>query len=91
MKSEISRIGVLQAGKILGFLYGGVALLFASFFLIDALVGEGGAFGGTVVLLVMIIVCPLFGFIGGVIMAVLYNCVANLIGGFELTLNQIQE
>ena len=91
MKSEISRVGVLQAGKILAVLYGGMGLLFAPFFLLGALFGDGGAIGGIVVAIAMIIVYPIMGFIGGVISAALYNFAANIVGGFEITLNQTEE
>jgi hypothetical protein len=91
MKTELSRVGVLQAGKIFGVLYGGITLLFAPFILLGALIGEGGALGGIIVVIVMVVVYPAMGFIGGVLMAALYNFVANLIGGFEFTLNQIDE
>ena len=91
MKNEISRIGVLQSGKILAVLYGGMGLLIAPFFLLTAFIGEGGAIGGIIAAIVMVILYPVMGFIAGGIAAALYNFAANLIGGFEITLNQIED
>jgi hypothetical protein len=34
---------------------------------------------------------PVFGFIGGIIFSALYNLAANVMGGFEITLEQDAE
>lgn len=90
-------VGVLSAGKIMGVLgvIGGllVGLMFALISLagVAAPQAPGGgdhalpaAFLGVGAIIFFPIVYGIFGFIGGLIYALLYNLAAGLIGGLEL-------
>ena len=96
----IRRIGVLSLAKLAGVLYGGLGLLagilFALFFLLgggammaSGMEGSEGA-GGLIMGmgLGLAIVFPVFyglaGFIGGLLVAWLYNLAAGFVGGIEL-------
>ncbi len=98
MTRTLKRIAPLQAGKILGILYGCMGLIFLPFF---ALAGMLGAFAQHTqanqaapvamvagLLLGMGIFMPIIyavmGFIFGVIGAALYNLIARWVGGFHV-------
>lgn len=88
MKKQLTYIAPLKAGIILGLLYAILGLILVPFFLIVALLGGKtgnslpAAFGAGFAILL-----PVFygvvGFIGGIIMAALYNLVAKWTGGLE--------
>jgi len=91
-KRIVKRVGPLQAGKILGILYGAMGLLALPFFLIAMLVtsqmpapqrGIFAAFG-----IGMMLALPVFyaclGFVVGVIGAAIYNVIAQWVGGLEV-------
>lgn len=92
----VKSVGVLSAAKIVGTLYACIGLIFLPFGLIIALAGS--AVGGQSSLLagisgvVFAIFLPLlygaFGFVSGLIGALLYNLVARWVGGFELELEE---
>ncbi len=97
---SVTRIGVLSLAKMLAVTYaflglfiGGVISLFA---LMGAALGRasGGDSGGVGAMLFgvgAVIVLPIFygclGFVGGLIMAPLYNLVAKVVGGIEVDLS----
>ena len=91
----IKSVGVLSVGKVMGLLYAAIGLIIVPFFLLisamQALSGKAGAEFGLAMAIVMTILLPVvygvFGFIGGVIMAFLYNLIAGRIGGIEIDLN----
>ena len=92
-KRIVKRIAPLQAGKILGIVYGAMGLLFMPFFLLMSVIAsrlphaEGAAlpfiFG-----VGFAIAAPVFygvmGFLVGVIGAAIYNLVARWVGGLEV-------
>lgn len=96
---SVARIGVLSLAKMLavtyaflGLFFGGVLSLFA---VMGAAVGSaaGGDGGGIAAMLFgvgAVIVLPIvygcLGFVGGLIMAPLYNLVAKVVGGIEIEL-----
>lgn len=91
----VKSIGVLSAGKMLGCLYALLGLILGAFFSLFSIVGvaAGGQNAGPAALLVgagAIIIFPIFygviGFVGGIIMAALYNVVASFAGGIEIEL-----
>jgi hypothetical protein len=82
MKKRISRLSVLQTGKFLGLFYG----LFAAIALPFMLVGLATSSGQGASALLMLLMYPIIGFIGGILLAVFYNLVATWIGGIEVTL-----
>ena len=99
----VKRIGVLSLGKVMGAIYGGFGLLFGVIFSFVAVIGTAfgtafeGASGaeallGAVFGIGAVIFLPLFyglmGFLGGLLMAALYNLAARFVGGLELELEQ---
>lgn len=102
---RLKRIAPLQAGKVLAVLYAGMALIFVPFFGIAALAGafagqtqEGGAAVGAIgcgMMLLMAVLVPvayaIFGFLGGIIGAGLYNLIAGWVGGLEFVVEDVEE
>jgi hypothetical protein len=97
-KKRILSISVVQAGLVVGGLYAGLALIFSVFLLIFGLValvvGAGSsdaaaALGGGVGMIVMAVLIPFLygalGFVAGAIMALIYNLIAKVTGGIEMT------
>ena len=90
----LKSIGVASCAKLMGAMYAAIGLILGAIFALLALLGAGlggdaGAAGmmfgvGAVVFL------PIFygvlGFIGGALMALVYNVVAGIAGGLELEL-----
>ncbi len=90
----VKSVGVMSVAKIMGLLYGCVALLFVPFLLMFALVGSfagqdkvpfAGVFG-VVLAVLMPIIYGVLGFVFGALGALLYNLFAHLVGGLELEL-----
>jgi hypothetical protein len=89
---RIKRIAPLQAGKILGILYGAMGLLFAPFFLIISAItsnlpeanGKMPAFFGVGMAIAAPVIYAVMGFVIGVVGAAIYNLVAKWVGGFEV-------
>jgi hypothetical protein len=87
MKRRITRLTVLQTGKLLAVLYGFLSIVILPFLLIAML------FAGAKVIapmLVMLVLYPIMGFIGGIIMAALYNLASKWIGGLEVTVEAVE-
>ncbi len=97
MIKRISQVSPLQLGTVLAVLYGTLALvIFVPLFLIFGLIASHlpqtanqqpmpavGMIAGAVIFPILYAV---FGFIGGVIAAFIYNLVAGWTGGIEFTL-----
>jgi hypothetical protein len=81
MKKRISRLSVLQTGKFLGLLYTLLAAIMIPFLLL-AFASQPQ---GMAPMLLMLLMYPVMGFLGGLLMAVFYNLVAKWIGGIEVT------
>src|SRR6266480_789583 len=96
---RIKRIAPLQAGKMLGVLYGCLGLIFLPFFALAGLAGafaqqaqqtQNGpppAFMAAMMFgfgIFMPVFYGVFGFIFGVISAAIYNLIARWIGGIEV-------
>lgn len=83
MKTQLTYIAPLRAGKVLGVLYGAISLFIAPIlFIVGIATGKGGA-GFAFLLPVLYFVA---GYIGGVLIAALYNWTSSWTGGFELEL-----
>ncbi len=89
MERELKRLGVVQTGKILGILYAFIGVIMIPIMLIVALVSPRGI-AAAVPMIVMIILYPVMGFVGGIIMAALYNLVAKWVGGLRFTVEDVQ-
>ena len=94
----VNSIGVLSVGKMFGALYALLGVIIGAFFSLISIIGvaAGAQNAGPAALLVgagAIIILPVFygllGFVGGIIMAVLYNVVASVTGGIEFELKSI--
>lgn len=93
----VRRIAPLQLGKILGVLYGLLSLLFVPFILLATMVpafaGDREADFALPLGLGFAIVFPFLyaamGFVGGLLMAALYNVVSKWVGGVELELVEV--
>jgi hypothetical protein len=89
----VKNIGPLSVGKILGSLYVILGLFIGGLFSLISLAGAaiGGQNAGpaqAIFGVMAIIIIPVFygviGFIGGIIMAALYNLIAPYVGGIEV-------
>ena len=97
---SVIRIGVLSLAKMLAVVYAFLGLFFGGVISLFALMGAaagsaaGGDTGGVVAMLfgagavvILPIVYGCIGFVGGLIMAPLYNLVAKVVGGIEVELS----
>ena len=87
MKATIRRFTILQAGKLLGVLYGCLAVVLLPFFLIGIVANPKGA----APLLILLALYPVMGFVGGLVGAAVYNLAARLVGGLEFTLEGTEQ
>jgi len=96
-KLTLNRLGVLSCAKVAGAVYAGLGLLIGMIFSFIALLGtaigvasEGGPEAllgllfGVGAVIILPIVYGIFGVIGGIIAALLYNLVAGAVGGVEM-------
>ena len=94
----LKRIGVLSCGKVMGTCYAAMGLILGAIFALISLAGVAMPqppnaagppmpffFGGAAVI-ILPIVYGIGGFIGGIILAAIYNLVAGVVGGLELNL-----
>ncbi len=83
---EFEYLHPLQTGRVLGLMYAVLALVLVPLaFLGPILKGENVA-PAIGVAIFMALIYPVIGFIGGALMACLYNFVAGLIGGIRIDL-----
>jgi len=87
MKRRITRLTVMQAGKLLAVLYSFMSIIMLPFMLIVMLAGGGKAVAP---MLGMVLLYPLMGFIGGILMAAIYNLAAKWVGGLEVSVDAIE-
>lgn len=96
----LKSVDVFSAAKVLGCMYAALGLIIGGLItllsLAGANIGRGNA--GPAALLIgagAIVVVPVFygviGFIGGAIMAALYNVIASVTGGLEIELRRAEE
>jgi hypothetical protein len=90
----IKSVGVLSVGKVLGCVYAVLGLIIGGLFSSISLatdVAEGGhaqgpaaVLSGVGAIILLPIVYGVVGFIGGIIVAALYNVVASIVGGIAI-------
>lgn len=80
MKRRIVRLSVLQTGKLMAVIYGLLSLVMLPFMVIALCAGAQSIMP----MFIMLILYPIMGFIGGIIMAFLYNISSNFVGGLEV-------
>jgi len=85
MKKRITGLAVMQTGKMLAALYGFLSIVILPFMLIGIIANPRNF-----PMLFMLLLYPIMGFIGGIIMAALYNLSAKWIGGFEISVESIE-
>ena len=99
----IRKVGILSLAKLLGGLYAALGLIFGAIFSLLALAGaaigsvnEGepgaaviGALMGAGAVIVLPIFYGLMGFVGGLIVAFIYNLLASILGGIELEIDMV--
>jgi hypothetical protein len=91
---RVSSVGVLSLAKMLGAIYALLGLLLMPFFFLigiaGSMVGPRDNPLGAIAPLALGIMAPLFygclGFIGGAVVALLYNLMAKWLGGIEVNL-----
>lgn len=83
MTTQLRHIAPLRAGVVLAIVYGILSLVIAPFILLIVVFGgKGGA--GFVILIPFLYTAA--GFLGGLLVAVLYNLAARWTGGLEIEL-----
>jgi hypothetical protein len=101
MKKRLANVNPLKLGITLGVIYGIVSLIIVvPLFLLMSLVGAASAAKGNgqalpalfsgVFIIFLPVIYAVLGFIGGVIMAFVYNLVAKWTGGVEFTTEEVQ-
>jgi hypothetical protein len=98
---RLNKVGVLSAGKLSGLLYALLGLIFGGLFALFSLVGAGaglsgdeaGAAGmmfgfGVAAVIIFPILYGIMGFVGGLLMAALFNLVSGISGGLEVDITQ---
>lgn len=95
----IKSVRLLSVGKVAGFLYGLLGLLIGAFFSLAVLLGgmtagianeaEGagtavGALLGVGAIVIFPLLYGLLGALGAIVMALIYNIVAGVVGGIEV-------
>jgi len=95
MKKNLTRIAPLRAGIVLGILYGLFSLILVPVFLVFALLfaktgSPAPAFMGMGFGIILPAIYAVFGFLGGVIMAALYNLIAGWTGGLEFEVKDVE-
>ena len=94
MKKQLTRIAPVKAGIVLGILYGLVSLIVVPFFLLAALMASKTGTATPVFMGVGFAVClpviyAVLGFVGGIIMAAIYNLIAGWTGGIEFEVKDV--
>jgi hypothetical protein len=93
MKKQLTSISPLRAGIVLAVLYGVIGLIFVPFILLASLfgarTGPTAAVSGVVLAICFPIFYAVLGFIGGIIMAAVYNLVAKWTGGLEFEVTDV--
>jgi hypothetical protein len=83
MKKQLTYITPLQAGIVLGFLYGFIALIIAPFALLVALFAKDASGAHVVFAVCLPVLYGFVGFISGIIVTALYNLITKWTGGIE--------
>jgi len=88
MVTEITRVGVLRAGKVGAILYGLFGLVFFPFALLMIVITDPSEGVGMVFLIPLY---PVMGFLVGLLTAALYNHTVRLGGGLRLELAPVSD
>ena len=88
MNKRLTRVAPLQLGKVMAVLYGSISLIFVPFILIISMVASKA--GDSHFPMLFVIFIPIIyaaaGFIGGLLVAAIYNVIAGWTGGVHFTI-----
>ena len=87
MKRRITRLAVMQTGKMLAVLYGFLSIIMLPFMLIGIFVDPSP---NRFPVLFILLLYPVMGFILGILTAVFYNIAAKWIGGIEVSVEALE-
>ncbi len=90
MKQRIVKLSVLQTGKLLATFYGFISIVMLPFMFIVMLANPEDGAGPMVGILVMLLFYPIGGFIGGILMAAMYNLASKWVGGLEMSVEAVE-
>ncbi|MFA6186824.1 MAG: DUF3566 domain-containing protein [Phycisphaerae bacterium] len=82
----IKRIAPLQLGKLLAVLYGLLFLILAPFMIVATIFEKNSNPGKIIFFIFFPLLYALLGFVGGIIIAALYNLCSKFVGGIKITL-----
>ena len=88
MNKRLTRVAPLQLGKVMAVLYGSISLIFVPFILIISMVASKAGDSHFPMLFVIFIpiIYAVAGFIGGLLVAAIYNVIAGWTGGVHFTI-----
>ena len=88
MNTRLARVAPLQLGKVMAVLYGSISLIFVPFILIISMVASKAGDSHFPMLFVIFIpiIYAVAGFIGGLLVAAIYNVIAGWTGGVHFTI-----
>lgn len=88
----IKRFGWLSVGLVFGAMYLIIGLIVGViFFLLSLVAVQETAFGGIAALILSPVLYGALGFIGGIIVAALYNLVAPVVGGIRIETQPVDQ
>jgi hypothetical protein len=97
MTKRLQHIAPVQLGIVLATLYGAISLIIVPFIILFFLFGAksqsnaGGFPGGIFAIILIPLLYAGAGFIGGIIVAAVYNLLARFSGGIEFTLADVPQ
>lgn len=84
MRKKIKRIAPVQLGKILAVVYALLSVIFIPFMLLSFLFAPEGRGLELIVGIIFPVIWIVFGFVGGIVGAFIYNLSAKWVGGIEI-------
>jgi len=91
MDRELTKVDVLQAGKILGILYACFAVISLPLVVLRAIGysrAHSGEFSAAIAMVGKLLLYPVIGFVAGIILAAVYNLIAKWVGGLRFRVEE---
>ena len=86
MIKRINHVAPLQLGIVFAALYGAISLLIVPILILVSVLAPSGNKGLPIIFIIIFpVLYAIAGFIGGLLVAVVYNLIAKWTGGIELT------
>ncbi len=89
MKQKVRRIAPVQLGKIMAVVYALFSIVAIPFMLIAVSLSSETSGPGLIFVIIMPVLYIIFGFIGGIIGAFIYNLSAKWVGGIEIEIETV--